>query len=680
MQEPSAEASFAAGGKGDATVSNSQSQLHRFLDKLPAAAYMCDAAGLITYFNQHAIQLWGRTPKLNAAEDRFCGSFRLFAPDGTPIEHGQCWMALALKSGQEYHGQEIVIERPDGSRVTVLAHASPFRDDANQIAGAMNVLIDISERKAAEESQARLAAIVESSDDAIIGKSLEGRILSWNAGAERIFGHTAAEAIGRSITLIIPAERWEEERSILAHLGRGERVEHFETVRLTKDGRRIDVSLTSSPVRDGSGRIVGASKVARDITARKQSEEEMARLYAQLQEADHRKDEFLATLAHELRNPLAPISNSLQLLRLSDDLSPAVERVRAIMESQANHLVRLVDDLLDASRITRGKIVLRKERVELAAIVTSAVETSRPLIEAAGHQLAITLPVEPLTLEADPVRLTQVLVNLLNNAAKYTEKGGQIWLAARCRGDETVISVRDTGVGIPADMLPRVFDMFSQVDRTLSRAQGGLGIGLALARRFVEMHEGRIEAHSHGPGKGSEFVLYLPLPKDPAQAAIGAIAPPGDRVSLPARRILVVDDAPAAGYILGTLLEKIGQKVRTLNDPLSAWKAARAERPDVVFSDIGMPGMDGYELAQRLRNEPSLAGIVLVALTGYGQDNDRRRAKDAGFDHHLVKPVSFEALWDLLASLPPPRDSIATGQLVAGAGPAHPSARLKRLS
>jgi CheY-like chemotaxis protein/Flp pilus assembly protein TadD len=323
----------------------------------------------------------------------------------------------------------------------------------------------------------------------------------------------------------------------------------------------------------------------------------------------------LATLAHELRNPLAPISNSLQLLRLSDDLSPAVERVRAIMESQANHLVRLVDDLLDASRITRGKIVLRKERVELTAIVASAIEASRPMVEAAGHQLAITLPAEPLILDADPVRLTQVLINLLNNAAKYMEKGGQIWLTARRSDGETVISVRDTGVGIPADMLPRVFDMFSQVDRTLSRAQGGLGIGLALARRFVEMHEGRIEVHSSGPGAGSEFVLYLPIPKEQPQAAIGAIAPPNNRTALPARRILVVDDAPAAGYILGTLLEKIGQQVRTLNDPLSAWNVVRVDRPDVVFSDIGMPGMDGYELAQRLRNEPSLAGVVLVTLT-----------------------------------------------------------------
>jgi PAS domain S-box-containing protein len=635
----------------ESALPNSQWRLSRLLDKIPAGAYTCDAQGRITYYNQPAAQLWGRAPKLNSNEDRFCGSFRLFAADGLPIDHDRSWMALALKTGQVYNCKEIVIQRPDASCVTVLAHARAFRDQAGEIVGAMNILVDISQRKLAEESQARLAAIVESSDDAIVGKSLGGQILSWNGGAERIFGYTAAEAIGRHITLIIPPERHEEERSILARLARGERVEHFETVRVTKDGRRIDVSLTTSPVRDGSGRIVGASKVARDITARKHSEQERARLYAQLQELDRRKDEFLAALSHELRNPLAPLSNSLQLLRLSGDLSPAVEHVRAIMENQVNHLVRLVDDLLDASRITRGKVELRKQRVELAALVTSAVEASRPIIDAAGHQLAISVAPEPLLLDADPVRLVQVLVNLLNNAAKYTENGGQIWLAARASDGYAAISVRDTGVGIPAEVLPRVFDMFSQVDRTLSRAQGGLGIGLALARRFVEMHGGRIEVQSGGPGMGSEFVVYLPRVQDQRPLAIEA-APPIHRPPLPAHRILVVDDTPAAGYILASLLEAIGQRVCTLPDALSAWEAARANRPEVVFADINMPGVDGYELARRLRAEPSLAGVVLVAVTGYGQEQDRELARQAGFNHHLVKPVSYESLYDLLASLP----------------------------
>jgi CheY-like chemotaxis protein/nitrogen-specific signal transduction histidine kinase len=387
---------------------------------------------------------------------------------------------------------------------------------------------------------------------------------------------------------------------------------------------------------------------------------ENAQLYAELQEADRRKDEFLATLAHELRNPLAPISNSLQLLRLSGDVSPVIERVHGIMEQQVDHMVRLVDDLLEISRITRGNINLRKEPLELAKVVASAIETSRPLIDAAGHQFAFTLSPDPMTLEADPVRLGQVLSNLLNNAAKYTDPGGQIWLTVREQNSEAVISVRDTGIGIPANMLPRVFDMFAQVDRTLIRAQGGLGIGLTLAKSFVEMHGGRIEAQSAGPGKGSEFTVYLPLSPIASSFTSQVKSPRASRVPLPRRRILVVDDTRAAQFILAKLLEAIGQDVKTAPDAAAAIRIVKAECPEVVISDIAMPHMDGYELARRLRQEAGLDGLVLIALTGYGQDSDRQLAKDAGFDHHLVKPVSLEALEDLLASLPQPVDRPAS--------------------
>lgn len=461
----------------------------------------------------------------------------------------------------------------------------------------------------------------------------------------------ASEGIGQLIALIIPPEMWGEEESILARLGRGERIEHYESVRLTKDGRRIDVSLTISPIRNSSGRIVEASKVARDVTARKAAERETARLQAELREADRRKDDFLATLSHELRNPLAPISHSLQLLRLSGELSPSADRIRETMDDQVKQLVRLVDDLLDMSRITSGTIKLSKERVDVAAIVAHAVETSRPLIDAAGHQLALTLPAEPLWLEVDPVRIAQVLANLLNNAAKYMDGGGQIWLSARRVDHGALISVRDAGVGIPADMLPRIFDMFSQVDRTLNRARGGLGIGLALARQFVELHGGRIEAHSTGPGQGSELVIHLPGAA--AEPPAARMAPPTcGRTNLSRRRVFVVDDMRSAGHVLARLLEVMGQQVRVFPDPAQVCEAARVERPDVVFSDIGMPGMDGYELARQLRADPSLEGLCLVAMTGYGQDGDCRRAQAAGFDHHLVKPASYQALVELLALLP----------------------------
>jgi signal transduction histidine kinase/CheY-like chemotaxis protein len=440
--------------------------------------------------------------------------------------------------------------------------------------------------------------------------------------------------------------RADEMPRILNRLKQGERIEHYETVRRTKEGRDIDVSLTISPIRDATGRIVGASKIARDITERKLHEK-------LLKEADRRKDEFLAILAHELRSPLAPISNCVQILGLSDDLSPNVAQVRGIMEQQVKHLVRLVDDLLEISRINRGKIELRREPVELAAVIRGAVETSRPLIDAAGHQLAISICPEAMTLEADPVRLTQVIANLLNNAAKYTEHGGQIWLMARREGDEAVISVRDTGLGIAADMLPQVFDMFAQVGGTLNRAQGGLGIGLTLVKNLVHLHGGRVEAHSEGVGKGSEFLIRLPVacvqqcPPIPASTA-------HPKTGLRTRRILIVDDAPAAAYTLAKLLQALGQSVHTKHDAASALEYLRVERPDVVISDIAMPSMDGYEFARRVRQEPEMSGIVLVALTGYGQESDRQLAKEAGYDHHLVKPVSLAALGELLSSLPVP--------------------------
>ncbi len=484
-----------------------------------------------------------------------------------------------------------------------------------------------------------------SSEDAIIGVTLEGNIESWNTGAERLFGYSPSEVIGQPLALLFPTDRQDEEQGLLERLRRGERIEHFETIRVAKNGRRIDVSLSVSPVFSADGTFIGTSKVARDITDRKQAE-------AARRDADRRKDEFLATLAHELRNPLAPIRNSLHLLRLSGDLSPSVEPVGEIMERQVDYMVRLIDDLLDVSRISRGKIELQKQAIELATIVSNAVEISQSFIDEAGHQLALCLPAEPVILDADPVRLTQIIGNLLNNAAKYTKPGGQIWLTARTEGSEAVISVRDTGLGIPADMLPLVFEKFAQVDRTLTCAQGGLGIGLTLAKTFVEMHGGRIEAHSNGPDEGSEFIVYLPIMRDSQRHSAPMPPRQHSRTSVPRRQILVVDDTPAAGYVLGKLLETMGQQVRTVHDAATALEDVRRERPDLVISDIGMPNMDGYELARRLRKETGLGGLLLVALTGYAQDKDKQQAKQAGFDYHLVKPVSLDALQDLLSSLP----------------------------
>jgi PAS domain S-box-containing protein len=632
--------------------------LQDLLDALPTAAYVCDAEGLIAHYNVHAVAMWGRAPKLNDPADRYCGSLKLFTTDGTPIAHDACGMAQALRQGREFSGREVVIERPDGGRIAVLGHVKPLRGADGAVVGAINVLVDVTERKRFERMQAHLAAIVETSDDAIISKTLTGEIRSWNHAAERLFGYTASEAVGQSITMLIPPDRLGEEDEILAQLRRGQRIDHYETIRRTKDGRLIDVMLTISPMRDAVGNLIGASKIARDITARKQAEQALlelkdalARQLVEVQDADRRKEEFLATLAHELRNPLAPIGNSLHILRLTGDLNPAAERIREVMERQFNHLVRLVDDLLEISRITRGKIELRKERVELAAVVRSAVEASTPLIEASGHQLALSLPPEPLTLEADPVRLAQVVANLLNNAAKYTERGGQIWLQVRRDGRDAVLSVKDTGVGIPPEMLGRVFDMFLQIDRQLGRSPGGLGIGLTLARNLVELHGGGIEAHSRGVGQGSEFVVRLPLATAESSDR-GTSGSPAAESAVP-RRILVVDDAQAAAFTLAKLLEKLGHETFAAGDADEALQLARRHRPDVVISDIGMPEIDGYQLAGMLRREPGLERTLLVALSGYGQESDRRRALDAGFDRHLVKPVSLQALRNLLAETAP---------------------------
>ena len=381
--------------------------------------------------------------------------------------------------------------------------------------------------------------------------------------------------------------------------------------------------------------------------------DENARLLAEAREADRRKSEFLATLAHELRNPLAPVRTGLQVLKLTRDPEAAV-RAREMMDRQLAHMVRLVDDLLDVARITRGKIELRRDRVDFKDVVTSAVETSLPLIEAGRHELSVELPGGPLPLSADLTRLAQVFSNLLTNAAKYTPEGGRIVLAARCEGTQVVVRVTDTGVGIPRENLPEVFEMFTQVGRNLDRAQGGLGIGLTLVRRLTEMHGGTVEADSPGAGKGSTFTVRLPLAagvssstRDNQPEAPGGAAR-GRRL-----RILVVDDNVDGAESLAMLVTLYGHDARTAHGGEEGLSAVLEFRPDVVFLDIGLPGLNGLEVARRVRRELPESGVVLVALTGWGGDEDRRQSKDAGFDHHLTKPVEAEAIEALLASVSP---------------------------
>lgn len=544
--------------------------------------------------------------------------------------------SAAVAQAMDLLGNVTVLERPTRVAALVSAVRTALRARQRQY----QIRHQLAQRERDLEIQTRLGAIVASSDDAIISKTLEGIIQTWNAGAERLFGYSAAEAIGQSITLLIPQERHDEERSLLERLRRGEHIEHLETVRVAKDGRRIDISLTASPILDARENIVGASSVARDITHRKQAE-------AALHEADRRKDEFLATLAHELRNPLAPIRNSLHILRMTAHNDATAERVCEMMERQVNHMVRLVDDLMEVSRITRGLIELRKEETDLGAILSSAVETSKPLITAADHQLAITIPQEYIPLHGDAVRLSQIFANLLNNAAKYTDRRGQIWLSARREGNEVVVSVRDNGIGISAPMLPKVFEMFMQADRSTNRSQGGLGIGLTLVKRLTEMHAGTISVQSEGPGQGTEVIVRLPVaalqPDRTKQPSVSQ-----KPTSLPQRRVLVVDDNEDSAASMGMLLNFLGTDVQVAHDGPTALAIIESYRPDVVLLDIGMPGMDGFEVARQVRQRVDFNNIMLIALTGWGQTEDRNRTRAAGFDHHLVKPANITALQSLL--------------------------------
>jgi signal transduction histidine kinase/ActR/RegA family two-component response regulator len=412
---------------------------------------------------------------------------------------------------------------------------------------------------------------------------------------------------------------------------------------LRPDGRVHWIAVKGRVLRDPDGTPVRMLGVAADVTQRRELEDELRRRVQQLADADRRKDEFLAMLAHELRNPLAPLSTALHLLPVATEKR---DDLLAMAERQVRQLVRLVDDLLDVSRITGGKIALRRERIALGDVVARALETTRPLVESRGHDLTVSLPAEAVGLDADPARLAQVVANLLSNAAKYTPPGGRIWLTAETAGGEVVIRVRDTGAGLAPELVANVFDLFVQGDTSLDRTRGGLGIGLTIVRRLVELHGGRVEARSPGVGQGSEFIVRLPAL--PTAAPASRAAPPASHDGARPLGVLVVEDNEDAAEGLAMVLRLWGHDVHVAYDAAAALEAAERHTPDVVLSDLGLPGMSGYELAQRLRQRPGFGRAVLIALSGYGRDEDKRRAVEAGFDHHLVKPPDLDALARLL--------------------------------
>jgi PAS domain S-box-containing protein len=558
-----------------------------------------------------------------------------------------------LLAGDSLRNHATALRRPDGS-IRYVSVAANALWDAGRLIHSRWFIRDVTHERLAEGARAHLAAIVESSDDPIVSKTLDGIIRSWNRAAERLFGYPAEEAVGQPITLIIPPERLEEETLILGKLRRGQRVDHFETVRVARSGRRIDVALTISPIRDRNGAIVGASKIVRDITERKASEQaqqrtigELKRAEEALRQADQRKDEFLAVLAHELRNPLAPIRYAVAMARKEDTTDARRAQAQAIIERQVEHMGRLLDDLLDVSRITRGTLMLRRSSVDLGAVVGAAQESARPLIEARSHTLRVRLPEEPLRLVADPVRLAQVLANLLVNAAKYTDPGGRIELEASREGGELALAVRDNGIGISAEMMPRMFTLFAQASPALERSEGGLGIGLSLVRGLVELHGGTVSARSRGVGQGAEFVVRLPVgqPEDAedgqeTEAPVCARATP--------LRLLVADDNRDSAATCAALLEASGHEVNIAHTGREAFDLACRTEPDALLLDIGMPELNGYQLARRIRATDWGRRALLIAITGWGQERDRRQALAAGFDQHLTKPIDPSGLEALL--------------------------------
>ena len=490
-------------------------ELCHFLSRLPAAAYICDADGLITYFNERAPEIWGRVPRLNDPRDRFCGAWRVVSIEGDSIEPEQCCLALALKENREYEGHEMVVLRPDGTRRNVLAYARPMHEADGSPSGAVNILWDVTEQK-------------------------------------------LAEAAVRS------AERF--------------------------------------------------------------------------------KADLLAALAHELRNPLTPLLAGVAIIREASGDRETIEEHCTLMERQLSQLSRLVDDLLNAHRLSERTLRLRRSRIPLASVVRTAVEENRALIARSGHVLSVTLPATPIFVDADPSRLGQAIGHLLSNAAKHMPDGGRIELSVERDAGLARLSLRDNGIGIPADRLDSIFNMFSRLDRSLETGYNGLGLGLALVKALVELHGGTVQAVSDGPGRGSEFRLSLPLAREEATAS----PPPASELRRGrARRVLLVDDNRDVARSLSRLVRILGHDVRVAYDGTEAIRVADEFRPEVVVMDIGLPGLNGYDAARALRARHGRA-VTLVALTGFGGDMHACRSRDAGFDRHLTKPIEARELEDLL--------------------------------
>jgi PAS domain S-box-containing protein len=512
-----------------------------------------------------------------------------------------------------------------------------------------------------DRSRAQLASIVESSDDAIISKTLEGRITSWNAAAERLLGYSAAEMIGRQITEIIPSDRMPEEQEIMSRLRRGERIEHFQTVRQGKYGQRLHLSLTVSPMRDGEGRIIGASKIARDIGARFAADREREDLLsrekaarAEAERANRMKDEFIAVLSHELRTPLNAILGWTTLLRRDASPDGTLSHGLAVIERNSRVQSELITDLLDMSRITSGTMRLEIRKFALGAVIDAALESIRPAAESKGISIRQTLECIPAAFVGDPARLEQVIWNLLANAVKFTPRGGHVHVHSRPEDSHVVISISDTGKGISPAFLPHVFERFRQADSSAARQHGGLGIGLAIVKHLVELHGGTVQAESAGEGAGSTFTVRLPLHAEASEHAWPDLhnqhgSSERARVDLAGVTVLVVEDESDARDLVRTVLEAQMATVLTAESVDEALAAATGNPIDVILSDIGLPGRDGYTLLHALRANGITAPAA--AVTAFARSEDRIRTLNAGYQMHIAKPFDTAQLVEAVAAL-----------------------------
>lgn len=628
-------------------IQEHRERLQVTLASIGDAVISTDAEGRITFLNPVAEQLTGwRQADANARS--ILDVFKILNEQTRQPVENPVLQALNEKVIVGLAHQTILITR-DGEERPIDDSAAPIRGESGTILGAVLVFRDVTERRKVEDqlrsSEQRFARFMQNLPGLAWIKDLQGRYVFANVAAQRAFSRQQADLYGKTDDEVFPPEtavqfRQNDQQAISSGTG----IQVVEALQQA-DGA-IHYSLVSKfPIPDSEGQKSLVGGMAIDIT-------EQRRIEQALRDADRLKDEFLATLAHELRNPLAPIRNSLQILKMPRVDAAIAQQTRDMMERQVQHLVRLVDDLLDVSRVMRGKVELRKEPVQLATIVARAVETAQSLIELQEHELDISISPESLLLDADPIRLVQVVGNLLTNSAKYSEPHGHIWLTAEREGDRAVLKVRDAGIGIAPDILPHVFELFVQADHSSTKAQGGLGIGLTLVKNLVEMHEGTVEAHSAGLGKGCEFVIRLPLmlrqveQTSDYESDLEKQTPPHSGC-----RLLVVDDNHDAAMSLSLMLQLQGHEVRTAHNGPAALEIAATYHPDLIFLDIGMPDMDGYEVARRMRQQPGLEKVVLAALTGWGQEEDRRRTTAAGFNHHLVKPAEPKELNLVLSQL-----------------------------